>query len=683
MLNSRAMGGGFVADDMGLGKTLSYLAYIVVERQLSVLWREVKKSRSMKDGKHLLENHKDANAKCPQFSKPGWIKCPCAPSSPTAEMASQPGLRMACVPPALVSGWWSQWKVHVDTADTTLNMRIAVDHPAAFNERTTMEDMKCKSNNNAIQNRIRADVAGKDAKAYDRPKEYQDGYLILTTKENFPKLAEHFKVKGQVKDPKKPKGPDEWQSGTRIGLVFGIAMIDESHEEYFKGKGRGAILAKLPTYNCDVTPFIWGYSGTPISQTPRGLEGVLHAIEKHSKINWTNDPKFQRFQWKELDAICKRFDAQIKSSKRDDAAVAKILADFEPFLVNFVIRRTASTDWFGHTLMKLKPHFHQDIRLKENKTASDETAAFVALFDGDRQAQLEKLQADWDNFPEKRRSDIRPTMLWFNTMVRETWRSRLMADFPALVKLAKSEVEENRLTLTEDEVIDFFRSTNQKENATPYGRSIKHIVETSPKCLWLYDFITQLNTQKDVEGNVEKLVILTAFPQVAFILKLVCTTCHSFPSSNILTHEQFIQRYFPEDKDRVGVITQRMKASERQFLIDCFSDAKDEKQNLKYKREIKFLIGTTFALGKGLGLTRARNVVLMEPDNFTTESQAYGRVDRIGQKNPISRSYRLIDVGSEIEQKIIKRQVDRNESYGRPIDNEEVEGSQVGLGITM
>lgn len=127
-----------------------------------------------------------------------------------------------------------------------------------------------------------------------------------------------------------------------------------------------------------------------------------------------------------------------------------------------------------------------------------------------------------------------------------------------------------------------------------------------------------------------------------------------------------------------------MKASERQLIIDCFSDAKDDKNNPKYKREVKFLIGTTLAMGKGLGLTRAHNVVLMEPDNYTTESQAYGRVDRIGQKNPVSESYRLIDVGSEIEQKIIQRQVNRNESYGRPVEAvEEVTSEFVGLGISM
>ena len=118
-----------------------------------------------------------------------------------------------------------------------------------------------------------------------------------------------FQSPGQIHDPKKL---GEWKSGTRTALVFGIAMIDESHEEYFKNKGRAEILTKLPTANTSVRPFCWGYSGTPFSQTPRGLEGVLWAIESHApqtvsdKTGWQTDPKFQQFEWHKLDAICKQ-----------------------------------------------------------------------------------------------------------------------------------------------------------------------------------------------------------------------------------------------------------------------------------------------------------------------------------------------------------------------------------------
>jgi hypothetical protein len=519
MVTSRDLGGGFLADDMGLGKTLSFLAYVVVERQLSVLYREVAKSRAAKDGKHLFEGQP---GECPSPSKVGWIACPCSPTSPTLRMAPQPGLRMACVPQGLVAQWWAQWKTHVDITDTDLAMKIIVAHPATFNNiNITIADRLSSGETAQNTTRMQAEkFRGKDGKGDDRPKDYQEGYLLLTTKETYLKLSKKFESSGQIHDPKKC---GEWKTGTRSCLIFGIGMIDESHEEYFKNKGRAQILTSLPACNNAVRPFTWGYSGTPFSQTPRGIEGVLWAIEKHSP---KHDPKFK---WEKLDAICKGYDSQIKSNKRDDAAVEQILSAFKLFLVKFMIRRMAETKWFGgHSLIKLKPHIHQDIFLKPNDTFDALIPAFEEKFDTEKSEVLEQLQAKWDNFPDSRRSDIRPTKLGFNIMCRISWRSRVLATFPYLFRLAT--MEEDRLSLTEEEVQSFKSAIDKKEFNTPYGRYLKHIVEGSPKCLWLYNFIPQILEQKDVAGNDQKLVILTNFPQVAFILKLVscfqlCCAC--------------------------------------------------------------------------------------------------------------------------------------------------------------
>jgi SNF2 family DNA or RNA helicase len=109
-----------------------------------------------------------------------------------------------------------------------------------------------------------------------------------------------------------------------------------------------------------------------------------------------------------------------------------------------------------------------------------------------------------------------------------------------------------------------------------------------------------------------------------------------------------------------------MKASERAEIVNGFTDAVDTKGKRKSQRDIRFLIGTSRLLGVGLQLTRACHVVLMEPDNeFVREMQAYARVHRIGQKNPVSRSYRLTDSGSEIEEAILRRQKDRRVVPGK------------------
>jgi hypothetical protein len=177
--------------------------------------------------------------------------------------------------------------------------------------------------------------------------------------------------------------------------------------------------------------------------------------------------------------------------------------------------------WFGHLLIKLKPHIHQDVKFRQNQSLSNKFSDFEAQFGTERGNALAQLQTRWDNFPDGRRSNIRPTKLAFNTMCRYTWRSRLLASFPYLHDLATTET--TPLNLSEEEALSF-RESGQNEKNSPYWKNLRKIVESSPKCMWLYNFIHQLELEKGLNGNNQKLVILTKFPQVAFILKLVNKT---------------------------------------------------------------------------------------------------------------------------------------------------------------
>ncbi len=421
---------------------------------------------------------------------------------------------MACVPQGMVGQWWAQWKTHVGVTESELAMKIVIDHSPTFNKvNITIADRL--SSGETAQNTTRMQgekYRAKDGKGDDRPKDYHDRCLLLTANETYFKFAKKFEYNGQIHDAKKH---GVWKTGTRSCLIFGIAMIEESHEEYFKKKGRAQILTNLPTWSSSLRPFVWGYSGTPFSQTPRGIEGVLWAIEKHCPKQDVN------FKWEKLDAMCKEYDKQIKSTKRDDKAVGHILAAFKPFLVRFMIRRTAETKWFGsHSLIKLNPHIYQDIYLQPNEKFDALIPVFEAMFDSERDSLLEQLQAKWDDFPDSRRSGIHPTKLGFNTMCRTSWRSRILATFPFLFKLATAEWD-SRLSLTEVEVQSVKNASDQKVFNTPNGRYLRSIVEESPKCMWLYNFIPEILEQKDIAGNDQKLLILTAFPQVAFVLKLV------------------------------------------------------------------------------------------------------------------------------------------------------------------
>jgi len=519
MTTSRLHGGGFVADDMGLGKTLSFLAYMVVERQLSCLWQQVNRSRALKNNQHLPQAGQAKDAQCPSPRKPGWIVCPCADSSPTKNYAPKAGLRMACVPAALVRSWWEQWKTHVDTTTPELGLNIVVDHRGAFDFNTSSEDLSFRSDSGRSTTRTAAErYKKKDGKGDDAAKPYQDGFLILTTKETFPAWVKKYHTyEGLVR----VDGKDEWKKGSRVQLVFGIAMIDESHEEAMRGKGRAKILLDLPKVNA---PFLWGYSGTPFSMTPRGLEGVLWAIEKHTQANGEQHSNYPELSCSTLNKICQDFANQkdLKEKTINDDAIDAVLKRFKPFLTTFVIRRDQQSKWFGHSLIKINLHIHQDIRLKQVHPiyTPQELIDFEAGFQEEKDAMLLKLQQKFDAEKDTRSSNVRPTKLPFNTMCREQWRLSLLATFPYLLKLATAEDEKVRMTLTEAEALGL-RGSDNKEKDSGYYKHIKSIVESSPKALWLYDFIHGLDAQRDVNGDEQKLVMVTQFPQVAFILKLV------------------------------------------------------------------------------------------------------------------------------------------------------------------
>lgn len=145
-----------------------------------------------------------------------------------------------------------------------------------------------------------------------------------------------------------------------------------------------------------------------------------------------------------------------------------------------------------------------------------------------------------------------------------------------------------------------------------------------------------------------------------------------------LLKSQMIEHYLPCRKGRVGLVYAEMSTTARTAMLEAFTDAMTENKQgdaiRKRKENIQLLIGTTPILSKGLQLTRACNVVLMEPDQeFYRELQGYARVNRIGQKNPWTFSYRLIDDGSAVEESILQRQKERGEFPGRVLKPGDVE----------
>lgn len=559
MIQSREIGGGFVADEMGLGKTLSFLSYIVVERQLAWLWSDIARSRKDVDGRHFSQHSQDDKHKvCPSIRsrRGGWIACPCAASSITANMKPKPGIRLAVVPPGLVLQWREQWNEHVDVAEDKLQMRLAVAHPPAFTQdgRFDIIDARHAKNTAEIKARPKApwkstsgpdQAPGPPLSGPDVPNYGSERMLLLTTAHQYKnwvkKAFEYDGVKHRLE--KNGSGKVEFYKGKRHGIVVGIAMSDECHEDYLKNKGRSAVLAELEGQ--DARPFLWGYSGTPLSDTPRGLEGVVWALEHHREYyiphghkglqrvsSWDRHNKYKAnpgLRYKDLDVVCHDFERYVKRNVGYKEMLPGFKERLFPFLKTYMLRRTTDSLWFGRPLIKLKPHYHHDIFVKPTKDGYPalQTAIknYMRVTDREKDALLRDIQAVFDaKDPIAKGFDSRPLQLNFNTACRAEWKHRVFATFPYLVLFFESAVkglptETPKIDMSSKECMQW-RSAKE-ERKCPYFQKLNLIVENSPKCCWLYNFIrTQILDRKDTLGRERKLLIITSFNVVGLILKM-------------------------------------------------------------------------------------------------------------------------------------------------------------------
>jgi SNF2 family DNA or RNA helicase len=142
-----------------------------------------------------------------------------------------------------------------------------------------------------------------------------------------------------------------------------------------------------------------------------------------------------------------------------------------------------------------------------------------------------------------------------------------------------------------------------------------------------------------------------------------------------------VPQWLKTQKEKVVLI--HAKTPNRFFITDGFQEAEHsdhiEKQLYKDAKAATILVSTPELLGTGLTLTRAFRVVLMEPAwMLRTEEQAFSRVQRIGQKNDKTYTYRYLARDNKEEGDIIKRQGGRSElnvqSYDIGLDIDTVMG---------
>ncbi|KAG9236516.1 hypothetical protein BJ875DRAFT_222131 [Amylocarpus encephaloides] len=661
MKKSRETGGGYVCDEMGLGKTLSFLAYVVVERQLAYLWNDVQASRKNKDGRHHIDEN-EAAAPCPtEGNREDWISCPCSTSNPASQMIPKPGVRIAIVPPPLVTTWMVEWKKHIDIADNKLLMKLAVACPAVFplggapdviDQRNAATKDKLRANKVHTDQRKKCDI--------DEAVFGQERILLVTTALQYKSSMETYAYETSVEDTDSKKV--SYKKVKNAGIVFGIAMIDEVHEvKHDRAKNKGGILSDLPITN---QPFLWGYTGTPFVFTPRGVEQILWALENrspHTSIQgtklsssaWALDPVLKPYTYSKLNYICTEFDTWYKNEIAGHDLIEELGKVLSPFLEMFMLRRTAESSWFGRSLIKLKVHTHMDVALRLPMTFANElneltTTVINPIVEATIKQRLADFEAKKDSLPSSESyMALRPSLIHlpFSTGYVKAQKLRIFASFPYLVKFALlPRGNPDHLEFDREEMR--VKGVNSQVHRTVYATHLKQIVESSPKMGWLYEFLDSWLSKGEEAcdgGNTRarKLIIISQFDVVALIVRL------------------FIQRYFADRvmKDQTALILTTTAPRDRAAIITSFTEintpvSSTTRTTARERATAKanpiapspiIMIGNSSTVGMGQNFTRASSLILMEPNlQFTVETQVYSRVHRIGQKaRDGSESWRL------------------------------------------
>lgn len=563
MKQSRFTHGGFLSDTPGLGKTFTFLAWLVVERQLAVLHEEVRVSRQKNDGRHNQVDKYPFGPACPtQGERPNWIVCPCSQFAITAPLQPKHGARLALVPSNLVTNWKSEWYNCIDMDhQNLLDMRLIVVH-------AQIKDSRESGWIPANLNRLKANSTGRNSKIPGAVLKGQEGYLVVASKDDFLKWTKEYFLTPNYKSV---GGEDRYRPEWNIN--FGIACWDEFHQntpirveakdpkgESFKTVVRdvgAAIMQDLPG-----APFCWGkidsriliylntnsnvgISGTPLGGNLREPSKVLKAMEMYSDFAWSSRRELTTFTWKKYDELVSTYHLVFpgKDVGQDPARIEKhkqYQAEFLAYFLQFMIRRTSHSKWFGHPLRPFPRRTHQDIILRHDDHCDEMIEHEQRLEQLTVQETLAQLQKEqWDDLaPQDRRMQSRPEVLGFENNIITRAHSMIFASVPHLSRmfdvLTKVHPDVEHSNALKAAMVrrwhkdrkEFSQSPNG-HRSNPFFEHLETLVRRSPKLMWIWKycaFVERRNYdlhRKDVEAKEKKVVILSNYPIVLYVIKLV------------------------------------------------------------------------------------------------------------------------------------------------------------------
>ena len=471
--------------------------------------------------RHLLagtkKNPQPANATCPTQHK--WaLACACVDAHCTSKFAALGGFTLAWVPSRLIGVWRRQWAMWIDEDDPQLQPKLRIVHhtirdEAALTKDEARKNLWCDPDNSK-----------------DLPKPIAVSYFVVTTTQSYSRLKTYFEPEQAVRIP----------SQKRYMLWIGAQINDEFHEAKSADTSAMMQIKGLTGQNPDCeTVFM---SGTPWSNSPKELQGVLQAFEvasckwERDYHPWSEDDRLMRAMPMEFNNLCKAYERLAKKDPRvvDDKEARNISGAVAKILEAIMVRRTQDSKWFDGPIVDMPPHDveerevpfptkYKDIMLKSGQEALRRAAQDVRAPTAPGQQTKVTVRS------------------WF----MYNYQQRAIAAVPGFARLLQLYPE---MSFTWQSLLDNKWLERGQEENDPYTKHLDMLMEDFPK---LDEIVKDIRALKPMDSPVldadghrqydEKGQLITekvrgkavVFGSIPTCVRVIATVCSSSLSAHI------------------------------------------------------------------------------------------------------------------------------------------------------
>jgi hypothetical protein len=482
------------------------------------IWDDIGKSRKAGDGRHLPKGHVLEDI-CPS-DKEMFFACPCKENGHGAWATPIRLPTLILSPLKAMDTWTMHFFGFVNIQNETmkgLRFHIAHSQASIFASNAQKKLDKIAIPDLSIDRSVYAALMPTPD---GMPCDSQLGLIILTTPQSYASKVNAFTqaviADAWVRDEKATRTnrvTKEKESyikkvsmpaKTGPGMRWGHIVVDESQHEKRDTSFLATILTQyifkaLDHYKKKKRAKLIYVSGTPCQRGPADMEVQLQHLETPE---WAQDTIFKSFTRPEIKKMISTYNQMEKGLTNIPQAVKdRFYFDFPKLLQNVMICRTSDTIWFDKPLLTLPP---KEDAYKWDCPVKPEWKESMKKFAAQEFKDLEK----------EYRSKKKVTQQKF---LAKSSKLRICYSFPALLPMFLN----GEVDLTWEEVTHKDNAWHKNPEESPYWKKLDEIIASAQKVDRLRYLMNDV-MRTDVDGNPEKLLIMTYKPIEAFIIVLVC-----------------------------------------------------------------------------------------------------------------------------------------------------------------